>query len=335
MLRVAAFCLGAASLLALPPPPQFNLPDDVVPRKHVIELTIDPNRDTFSGSVRVEVELRSATAIVWVHAKNLTAREASVAFAGRTYRAVAQPAGGEFLGLELDSAVGPGPAVISIAYEGRMDEKALAGPYRRKVDGQWYVYTTFTPIDARRAFPCFDEPRFKTPWEIALHVKRGQRAFSNGRELSQADEPGGWKLIRFAATEPLAAEVVAFAVGPFDVLDGAPAGHGTPIRVITSKGHAAEGKTAAQATLDVLPRLESYTGIPYPFGKLDHLAVPEFPFGATENPGLIVYRNRALLAAPPDDTPEKSRAIRALQAHEVGHQWFGDLVTQATWDDVW
>jgi alanyl aminopeptidase len=105
--------------------------------------------------------------------------------------------------------------------------------------------------------------------------------------------------------------------------------------VITAKGHAAEGHAAAQATAEILPRLEAYTGIPYAFGKLDHLALPEGAFGAVENPGLITYRTRNLLLPPNQETAARTRALRALQAHEIGHQWFGNLVTQATWDDVW
>jgi alanyl aminopeptidase len=143
------------------------------------------------------------------------------------------------------------------------------------------------------------------------------------------------KLVTFAVTEPLPAEVVAFAVGPFDVYEGKPAGHGTPIRVITTKGHAAEGHAAAEATVTVLPRLEAYTGIPYPYGKLDHVALPEGAFGAVENPGLITYRQRGLLHKPDDETLDNTRPIRAVEAHEIAHQWFGDMVTQATWEDVW
>lgn len=214
-------------------------------------------------------------------------------------------------------------------------ESVRVEDHRKKVADDWYVFTTFTPIDARRAFPCFDEPRFKTPWDMTIHVKRDQKAFANARAVREVDEADGMKAVHFAITEPLPSEVVAFAVGPFDVFEGAKAGHGTPIRVIASKGHAAEGKAAAQATVDVLPRLEAYTGIGYPFGKLDHIALPEGAFGATENPGLITYRERGLLVGPGGDTPEKTRAIRGLQAHEIGHQWFGDFVTQATWDDVW
>jgi cytosol alanyl aminopeptidase len=311
--------------------PSFLLPDDVIPRKHTMDLTIDPAQDTFTGHARIDVELKKSTTTIWLNAKSITPLDVSVG----SHPARAETVADEFIGLHLDAPIGPGHTTISINYRGKLDEKAIVGPYRKKSGDDWYVFTSFTPIDARRAFPCFDEPRFKTPWEMTIHVKRTDKAFSNGRMAGETDEPEGMKAVRFATTKPLPAEVVAFAVGPFDIFDGANAGHGTPIRVIAAKGHATEGKTAAQATVDVLPRLEAYTGIPYPFGKLDHLAVPEFPFGATENPGLIVYRNRALLAAPPDDTPEKAHAIRGLQAHEIGHQWFGDLVTQATWDDVW
>ncbi|HTS77289.1 MAG TPA: M1 family metallopeptidase [Bryobacteraceae bacterium] len=320
-------CSAAAFALT---PPKFVLSDDVIPRKYTIEMTIDPAQDTFTGRAIIDVDVKTRSNVIWLNAKDITPADALVG----SKRARVETAGGEFLALELDSRV-HGRQTIAIDYRGKLDEKAIVGPYRKQTDGDWYVFTSFTPIDARRAFPCFDDPKFKTPWQMTIHVKRTDKAFTNARMISETEEPNGMKAVRFAETKPLPAEVVAFAVGPFDVYEGAPAGHGTPIRVITAKGHAEEGKLAAQASVDVLPRLEAYTGIPYPFGKLDHLAVPEFPFGATENPGLIVYRNRSLLAAPGQDTPEKARSIRRLQAHEVGHQWFGDLVTQASWDDVW
>lgn len=329
--RILIAVASSAAAFALPPPPSFVLPGDVVPRKHTIEMTIDPAKDTFTGRATIEVEFKQPVSVIWLNGKDLTPIDAFVGMR----RAQVETAGDEFIAVELSAPAPPGRATISIDYRGKLDEKAIVGPYRKQTDGNWYVFTSFTPIDARRAFPCFDEPRFKTPWQMTIHVKRTDKAFTNGRMLRETDEAGGMKAVHFAETKPLPAEVVAFAVGPFDLFEGAPAGHGTPIRVITAKGHAEEGKLAAQASVDVIPRLEAYTGIPYPFVKLDHLAVPEFPFGATENPGLIVYRNRSLLAAPPDDTPEKARSIRSLQAHEVGHQWFGDLVTQATWDDVW
>jgi len=329
---VLALVALAATLAAQP---SFLLPDGVTPKKHIIELTIDPSVDTFSGWARIEIELSKPTNQLWVNAKDLTPEESSVIWQDHALPARPTTAGGEFMGLELDSPIGPGKATISIRYKGKLDEPAIVGPYRNKVADDWYAFTTFTPIDARRAFPCFDEPRFKTPWELSIRVKRTDKAFSNAAQVGETNEPNGMKLVKFAPTVPLAAEVVAFCVGPFDVYEGAPAGHGTPIRIISAKGQRDQSKLAAQASVDVLPRLEAYTGIPYPYGKLDHVAVPEFKFGAVANVGMITYKASALLLSKVDNETEKSHRIRSLQAHEIGHQWFGDMVTQATWDDVW
>ena len=327
---LACFTLIAGSVFGQ----SFYLSNDAVPRKETVELTIDPARETFEGSVSIDVELRAPISIVWLNAKNLTIGSAVVA-QGETVRpAKVIPSSDERVGIDGGQPL-TGAVTIRIAYQGRLDDKALSGPYRRKVEGEWYAYTTFAPIEARRAFPCFDEPRFKTPWDISIRVKREHKAFSNGREISETEEPNGWKLVEFATTEPVPAEMVAFAVGPFDIFDGGVAGHGTSVRVITAKGHAAEGHAAAQATAAILPRLEAYTGVPYAFGKLDHLALPVGAFGAVENPGLITYRTRNLLIPPNQETAVFTRALRSLQAHEIGHQWFGNLVTQATWNDVW
>ena len=312
----------------------FYLSNDAIPRKETVQLTIDPARETFEGSVSIDVELQVPASVIWLNARNLTIGSASIAQGGMVRPAKIIPGSGERIGIDGGPSLA-GPATIRIVYQGRLDDKALTGPYRRKVEGEWYAYTTFAAIEARRAIPCFDEPRFKTPWDISIRVKRENKAFSNGREISETEESNGWKLVKFATTEPLPSEMVAFAVGPFDVYDGGVAGHGTPVRVITAKGHAAEGHAAAQATAEILPRLEAYTGIPYAFGKLDHLALPAGAYGAVENPGLITYRTRNLLMPPNQETATFTRALRALQAHEIGHQWFGNLVTQASWEDVW
>jgi len=325
-----ACCVFAASAYSQ----SFYLSSQTVPRKETVLLTIDPARETFEGRVSIDVDLRAPASVIWLNAKDLTVGSASIVQGDSVRAAKVVTGSNERIGIDAGESI-TGLATIGINYAGKLGDKSLAGPYRRKVEGDWYAYTTFTPIDARRAFPCFDEPRFKAPWDISIRTKRDNKAFSNGRQISETEEPDGWKLVKFATTEPLPAELVAFAVGPFDVYEGAAAGHGTAVRVITAKGHAAEGHAAAQATIEILPRLEAYTGIPYPFGKLDHLALPEGAFGAVENPGLITYRTRNLLLAPNQESPSQTRAIRALQAHEIGHQWFGNLVTQSTWDDVW
>jgi len=296
-----------------------------------MEITLDPRLTTFTGTARIEVELKGARGIIWINGHDITVQRASV----DQHTASVRIAGNEFIGLVLKKPIGPGRATIEIKYTARLSDTAKSGPYRRQTAGDWYAFTVFTPIDARRAFPCFDEPRFKTVWNMSIRVKRGDKAFSNGPETRTDDQPNGMRLFHFAPTQKIPAEVVAFAVGPFDVYDGGHAGQrNTAVRVLTPRGRMGEGRTAADATRRVLPRLEAYTGIPYPWDKLDHVALPEGAFGAVENPGLITYLARSLLL-PADSPPEKVRGLDGLEAHEIAHQWFGNLVTQSTWDDVW
>ena len=335
-LRAAYLFAGVGALLAQSAAPDFLLPKGVVPRKHTIEMTIDPSRETFTGVARIEVQVPKPEKLFWVNGKDLTVQEAFVEVGKSARKATVQTAGGEFIGLELEQPVPAGSAVLSIRYQAPLSDKAVAGPYRRQVDDDWYMFTVFTPIDARRAFPCFDEPDYKTPWEMSIRVKSTDKAFANGPVDRVTDEPNGMKLYHFAVTQPLPAEVVAFAVGPFDDYDGGTAGEkGIPVHVITAKGHESEGKQAALATHEILPRLEKYMGLSYPYTKLYHIALPAAAFGATENPGLITYQSRSLLVEPGAETPERLTAIRRLQTHEVSHQWFGNLVTQSTWEDVY
>ena len=320
-----------------PAPPGFRLSDDVVPLEYNLQLTIDPSRETFDGIVSIKLDIRKPTAVIWLNAKDIEPdRDSGLDLKEDVYvLAHTRVVNKELIAIDIPREIS-GVWTLVLKYRAHLDDKGVVGAYRRKVDGNWYVYTTFTPIEARRAIPCFDDPRFKAPWQIRIRVPQDQRAFSNAPQIEEIAVPDGTKFIRFAETKPLPSELVAFAVGPFDVYEGKPAGSlGTPIRVITPKGHAAEGKPAAEGTVAVLPRLENYTGIPYPFGKLDHVAEPEGEFGAVENPGLIVYLARELLILPGAETNSAVHALRLLEAHEMGHQWFGDSVTQRDWDDVW
>jgi alanyl aminopeptidase len=238
--------------------------------------------------------------------------------------------------VRLAHPAGPGHVDVEIHYSGKLDEKSDVGAYRRKAGDDWYVFTSFTAIDARRAFPCFDEPAYKAPWDVVMHVKRDQVAVANAPEISTTDEPDGMKRVAFKTTQPLPSEIVAFAVGPFDVVDAGVAGEKKiPVRIITPRGRAVEATAARAATSQILARLEQYTGIPYPWDKLDHIAVLATPFGATENPGLITYDASLLLADPSQATQRWQQFMRSVMTHEIAHQWFGNLVTQAWWNDVW
>ena len=290
---------------------------------------------SFQGYEVIGIDLQEPSQIVWLNAKDLTIQEVNV-----TVGKIRKPVRWHWRTSSWQSnsphGLRPGPIEVGIRYIGKLDEKSNVGAYRRKSGNDWYVYTAFTPIDARRAFPCFDEPGYKAPWEIVLHVKRNEVAVSNAPAMSTTDEPDGMKRAVFAPTQPLASEVVAFAVGPFDVVDAGVAGQRRiPVRIITPRGRAVEAAAARTATPEILNRLEQYTGIPYPWDKLDHLVGLDLPFGGIENPGLIIYGDQFLLAPPTQDTQPRQRRMREGMAHELAHQWFGNLVTQAWWDDVW
>ena len=237
----------------------------------------------------------------------------------------------------MSKAVPAGAAQLHIRYQGKISEKNSAGIFRSKDGSENYLFTQFESTDARRAFPCFDQPNFKTPWQLTLHVRKEHKAISNTPQVSEADEPNGMKAVKFAATKPLPSYLVAFAVGPFDIVDAGVTGRNrVPVRIVTPKGKAAHAKYAAEVTGPIIQQLENYFGIPFPYEKADQIAIPlTFGFGAMENVGLVTYAETIILSDPAVDTTRRQRDYASIAAHELGHQWFGDLVTLAWWDDTW
>jgi cytosol alanyl aminopeptidase len=335
LMLVVALFVAAGQPLGAAQEPGFRLPDTARPTRYLLDLTILPDQPVFQGTAKIGVELKERTDTIWLNAKDLTISAITVTSGGASAAARWRTTD-EMLALLLAKPAGPGHVDVEIHYTGKLDEKSDVGAYRRKSGDDWYVFTSFTAIDARRAFPCFDEPAYKAPWDVVMHVKRDQVAVANAPEISSKDEPDGMKRVAFATTQPLPSEIVAFAVGPFDVVDAGVAGEKKiPVRIITPRGRAVEATAARAATPQILARLEQYTGIPYPWDKLDHIAVLATPFGATENPGLITYDASLLLADPQQDTQRRQQFMRSVMTHEIAHQWFGNLVTQAWWDDVW
>jgi alanyl aminopeptidase len=329
---VRLLLLAGATLSLLPGgEPSFYLPDGVRPVRYRLDLDIDPARPTFRGKVTIEVEAAAPARTVWLNGTGLTIRRGTIDGAAVRVQAVKH----QFLALRPGATLKPGRHLVFLDYTGSIMDRPV-GLSRRRIDGRWYAYTTFTAIEARRAIPCFDEPRFKTPWDIGITVPTAMLAVSNTREVSDTLRPGGWRAFRFAATLPLPSELVSFTVGPLEIVDGETAGKNhVPSRILVPRGHAAEARTAADATPEIIARLEAYTGIPYPWDKLDQSGIHEGGYGAVENPGLVQYRQGLLLSRSSSDTPEHRRLMRGIMAHELAHQWFGNLVTQRTWDDVW
>ncbi|MBS1874414.1 MAG: hypothetical protein JSU00_14455 [Acidobacteria bacterium] len=316
-------------------PPAFRLPDTARPTHYELELTIVPRDATFRGIARIRAEVTKQTQSLWLNSRGLTIESVTLDASQPAPKHPDFTASGEFLEIRTGD-LPPGPVRLEIAWRGELSDSVNEGLYRKKTGGDWYAYTTFTPIEARRAFPCFDEPGYKAPWRVILHVPESDLAASNSPIRSETLEPGGLKRVEFDETRPIPSEVVAMVVGPFDVVDAGVAGsRRIPVRILAPRGRAREAEAARSATPAILARLEEYSGIPYPWEKLDHVAIADMPYGAVENPGLITYRDRIILTPPERDTPERRRAMRGTMAHELAHQWFGNLVTQAWWTDVW
>jgi len=321
--------------------PVFRLPPDVHPLAERISLTVVPDREGFQGRVEVSLNLDSARQDLWVSASDLQFGEA-----------VLRTAGGE-VPVRVDpdprrsaarvSWSGPpvaGRATLILGFSGRFDPH-LVGLYRLQTRGGWAAFTQFQFIDARRAFPCFDEPGFKIPWDLELIVPQRMTAAANTPAVEERPADGGLKRVRFGTTRPLPSYLVAFVVGDLDVVSPAPLPpdrirpRPLQIRGIAPKERGPELAYGLASGGKLLQGLERWLGIPYPYEKLDHVAVPDFAFGAMENAGLILYAEKLLLAREGEASLDDRLSVARAMTHEMAHHWFGDLVTPRFWDDLW
>src|SRR6266853_1228799 len=265
----------ARSAAESPPVPNLRLGYEVHPSAYSAELVVVPERTNFTGQITIELIFAQRASFFWLHGHGLTVTNAYLEQQGRRVSAKPVIGGEEFLGFELQQPASAGKAKLFVNYSGSMSGKDFSGLFRRQEDGQWYAATQMEATWARRVFPCFDEPAFKVPWRLALHVKKEHTALGNASVLSETDEPGGMKCVRFAQTRPLPSYLVAVAVGPFEAIDLGRVGRKkTPVRLFTPKGRTNEAAFAARAIPELLRRLEDYYNIPYPYENLDHLAVP-------------------------------------------------------------
>jgi cytosol alanyl aminopeptidase len=318
-----------------PEPPTLRLPSSVRPLRYDVELTIDPATEQFAGKIAIDLDVREATSVIWLNQEDLTLARAEVTLADRKVAARVVSPIKDFVAIVTPEPLPIGRARLAIDYTGTMKRDDGTGIYPVKEADHWYAFTQFEPLDAREAFPCFDEPSFKVPWKLAIRTRRDLIAVANTPVTSERDEGNGWKRVEFAETRPLPSYLVAFAVGPFDFVDAGATRNGVPIRIVVPKGRGGDAGYAAEATRPLVDILEDYFAQPYPFEKLDLLAVPVFNAGAMENPGLITYRQELILVKPGELTRGRKEAFASVTAHELAHMWFGDYVTLAWWDDLW
>ena len=325
---------------AAPQPPAFRLGDVATPLEYNATLAIDPRQPQFSGEVKIAIRVNRAAPVLWLNASNLTIDSADFEQGKRKIPVTVAAGGEDFVGFEARGAeFTPGIAMATIRYKGKLDPLSTRGLFRQQDRGEWYVVSQFEAISARRAFPCFDEPGWKTPWRLTIDAPTSDVVVSNTPETRAAAAPGrnGWTRHEFAQTKPLPSYLIALAVGPFEVVDGGTAGaKKTKLRYLTQKGRAEEANWAKEITPKLLESIEDYFGIPYPFDKLDSVSIPQTTgFGAMENVGMITYASSLILATPREDTVPFKRRYAGIAAHEIAHMWFGNLVTLAWWDDTW
>ncbi|MEI9888275.1 MAG: M1 family metallopeptidase [Rhizomicrobium sp.] len=321
--------------------PLGRLPPVAIPLRYRIVLKIDPKQARFSGHTEIDVKFPTARRALFLHGLNLAMSGVTVKLkSGQTFAAhYDQVDDSGVARLIFVDKVPAGEATLIFDYDAPFGQ-SLAGLYKVVDRGDSYAFTQFEDTDARRAFPSFDEPGFKTPFDITVIAPRGLKVIGNTPIASAAPAAKGMTDTVFETTRPLPTYLIALAVGPLDVVDGGwvPANRfrAKPlhIRGVTARGNGRRIAYALALTPRIVTALENYFAIGFPFRKLDVLAVPDFAAGAMENAGAVTFRE-SLLLLDADAPLEQKRASLAVQAHELAHQWFGDLVTPDWWDDIW
>ncbi|MDY7227835.1 M1 family metallopeptidase [Hyalangium rubrum] len=310
----------------------FRLSRDVLPRRYVSTVTLNMDERTFSGSQTIELEVASPTNEIILHGISL--QLSKVAFrAGsqqRTPVSIQPMAQSETVVLRFDAPLPTGAAALDVEWTG-LFTTGLRGLY---LAGK-VAATQFEAADARRLFPCFDEPAFKARWAITVRVptQPGLVALGNGAIVSDTTE-GNLRTVKFQEMDVLSSYLIALVVGP---LVGTPEEqvNGVPVRTWALPEKAHLTRFGQDAALAALPRLQEYFGLPYAYGKVDQVGIPDFEAGAMENAGLITYREVALLLDPATAPLSVQKRVAEVVTHELAHQWFGNWVTMVWWDDLW
>ena len=323
------------ALVAAPATAQ-RLPSGVTPEHYRLWFAPDLANATFRGRAEIKVRIEKPTTTITLHAAELGFGEVLIEAANVTHVAhVATHPETETVTLSLlaPQSLAAGPATIRITYTGILNDK-LRGFYLSKANGRNYAVSQMEATDARRAFPCFDEPAKKATFDIALMIDAVDSAISNGAPIS--DTPGpepGKHTVTFATTQKMSTYLVALLVGDFVCREGA--SDGIAIRVCSTPDKKALTAFAMAAAEHQVKFFNDYFGIRYPFGKLDIIGVPDFAAGAMENAGAITFRERMLLVDEATASIGVRKAVASVIAHELAHQWFGNLVTMKWWDDIW
>ncbi len=311
-----------------------RLPTGVIPVHYTLTLTPDLAKATFSGVERIDVDIQQPTSSITLNAAELKFQSVVVFPNGpRQTGAVSLDPEKEQATFTFPLTLATGTATLEIHYTGILNNE-LRGFYLSKAEGRRYAVTQFEPTDARRAFPCFDEPAFKAVFAITLIVPESDTAISNGGIVSDTPGPGpNQHTLEFSATPKMSTYLVAFLVGQFQCTAGT--SDAVSIRVCATPEKVRYTAYALSVAKFALHYYDNYFGIPYPLKKLDLIAIPDFEAGAMENFGAITYRETDLLLDPQTASVGAQQNVAIVVAHEMAHQWFGDLVTMKWWNNIW
>jgi aminopeptidase N len=346
LMTAAALAPAAMAQAAAPAPagvqgpgpvPQGKLPDAVIPSAYRLDLAVDPAKTRFGGHVEIDAQIKAPARFLYLHGNGLAVAKATVTIAGKTYVGQWQqvdPTGVALL--TFDTELPAGAATFAFDYDAPFHE-GPDGMFHVKVGQDWYSWTQFESIDARAAYPSFDQPGYKQPFTVTLRTPKGLVAVSNAPELS-VDHQGEVDVHHFAPTAPLPTYLLAMMVGPFAVASGeAPVtpqrDHPLPMRIISTKQNADKLTFALENSKQIVAHLENYFGQSFPYPKLDQITAPIMG-GAMENAGADLYQDTLLILDDHASTAQK-REFGMVVSHELAHQWFGDLVTPKWWDDIW
>jgi puromycin-sensitive aminopeptidase len=319
----------------------YRLPRTVIPIRYELSIEPDLADATFAGTVATEIDVAEPTSRIVLNAIELDVRRARFtndAGAEILADAILLDEDTERLTIETMAALEPGRWVLHTEFTGILNDK-LRGFYRSTftdAEGAEQVIATtqFEATDARRAFPCWDEPDFKAVFAVTLVVEADLAALSNASEISREPRSDGKHVVRFADTMVMSTYLVAFIVGPLDLTDPVMA-NGKPLRVAYPRGKGELTAYALEVGRFALEFFADYYAIDYPGDKLDLVAVPDFAFGAMENLGCVTFREVLVLVDPGRATQPELQRVTDVIAHELAHMWFGDLVTMKWWNGIW
>ena len=316
------------------------LPENARPTRYRITLQPDFEKFTFDGLEVIDLEVAAAATEIQLNADELTIHAATLIQGGKSVRAasIALDKERETAILSFAEPVNPGAAQLDLRFTGELNDK-LRGFYRSQYvnpEGETaYLATTqFEATDARRAFPCWDEPSCKATFQLTLNIPANMVAVSNTPIIDQARLDAGYQSVMFAETPVMSTYLLAFVVGDLTSIEQ-DAVNNTRVAVWTTRGKEEQGRFALETSARMLGFFNDYFGIPYPLEKLDHIAIPDFAAGAMENWGAITYRETALLVDAANSSAGTRQRVAEVVAHEMAHMWFGDLVTMEWWDDLW